>query len=108
MKKTVRQKVRNRMPASLQKNAENHWLVAGELDFDSVMALWPQLRSAVSSGAQVQLSLEDVVSSNSAAMALLLEAKQLAKSSGGELHVSDVPTALMDLLRLSNADSLLN
>ncbi len=45
--------------------------------------------------------------SNSAALALLVEAVQEAGRAGHELRLSDIPAGLADLARLSNAEGLI-
>lgn len=95
------------MSASLRNTGPDQWMLEGVLDFKSVPKVWPQLKKAVSVSRSSSLSLAEVSSSNSAAMAMLLEACQAAKAANGELILSDIPEALLDLLRLSNAEELL-
>lgn len=93
--------------ASLSVPAAGRVELSGELDFSSVPQIWPQLRQLIEQEPQLELSLAEVSSSNSAALALLLEAVQTAGSADKSLRLRDIPSDLMDLAVLSNLDELL-
>ena len=85
----------------------NRLTLSGTLDFASVPELWPQLQQQLAGGSDIELSLAGVSSSNSAALALLLEALDEAGKRGVKLRIADLPQGLSDLANLSNALELL-
>ncbi len=93
--------------ASLSEPAQGRVELSGELDFSSVPKIWPQLQRLIQQEPQLELSLAEVSSSNSAALALLLEAVQAAGSVNKSLVLQDLPADLMDLAVLSNLDDIL-
>ena len=80
--------------------------LSGELDFSGVATLWPQLSQLIGSE-PLEVSLEGVTGANSAALALLLEARQLADERGVRLQFRGIQQDLKDLAGLSNALSLI-
>ena len=58
-------------------------------------------------GGQLKLSLERVTHANSAALALLLQGLDLARSSDCELSYIRLPDTLVSLAEMSNVDALL-
>ena len=94
--------------ASLKTAGVGRWEISGTLDFSTVPAIWPQLQQAIRAHEQLEISLQGVVSSNSAALALLLEAQDFAMAGGTSLHFSDLPRGMTDLAALSNALPLLS
>jgi len=94
--------------ASLQVVGEGHASLDGVLDFDSVPRVWPALSGLIAQQAQLEVSLAGVASSNSAALALLLEALEFAKSHGCALRFTHLPQGLADLAGLSNVSGLLD
>lgn len=94
--------------ASLSSEGDGKAQLAGVLDFSSVPQIWPDLQRLIEREPQLELSLAGVTSSNSAALALLLEAVQLSHASQGKLVLRDIPTDLTDLAGLSNLAPLLD
>lgn len=84
-------------------------VLSGDLDFDAVASLWPQLAARIQAhaGATLSLSLRDVGAANSAALALLLEAQQLARQQRMQLTIEALPQGVLDLAQLSNAVDLI-
>jgi phospholipid transport system transporter-binding protein len=93
--------------AALVRQDADHLRIEGVLDFASVPALWDELRPLIGQAGETELSLAGVDASNSAGLALLVEAVQLARASGHELRLADLPAGLVDLARLSDAGPLL-
>jgi phospholipid transport system transporter-binding protein len=93
--------------ATLQSNGNGSLALAGVLDFSSVPAVWPQLQQQIAAGKALELSLSGVISANSAALAMLLEARHQAAEQGIGLRFTGLPQGLVDLATLSNADGLL-
>jgi phospholipid transport system transporter-binding protein len=93
--------------AQLSDNGAGEAVLSGTLDFSSVPVLWPELQRLIARESRIELSLADVASSNSAGLALLLEAVQKASADAHELRLKDVPRGLLDLARLSNLAGVL-
>lgn len=93
--------------ASLQLAAGGVAGLSGTLDFSSVPLLWPELARLIDESGTLELSLKDVDSANSAALALLLEGAEHAGRMGHTIRFSDMPQGLVDLANLSNVAELL-
>ena len=79
----------------------------GPLDFTTVPTLWPEIQAWLARNTTAVLSLGAVTATNSAALALLLEAIGYAKEQAVTFTINDIPTDLLDLARLSNVDKML-
>jgi phospholipid transport system transporter-binding protein len=93
--------------ARLSEDGEGKATLSGTLDFSSVPILWPGLQRLIGRESRLELSLAEVVSSNSAGLALLLEAVQQAAADAHEIRLADIPQGLLDLARLSNLTDVL-
>lgn len=93
--------------AALKEAGKGRWRLSGELDFTSVPQVWPLLDRALRDRAAVNLDLDGVERTNSAGLVMLLEALDVARESGCQLHFDAVPAELLDLARMSNCESLL-
>ena len=91
---------------SLDATGSNHWTFKGELDFSTVPDAWKLLHPLLRGGDSVTLSLAGVSRSNSAALALLLQAVDVARQSGARLRLEDLPEELASLAHMSNLDLL--
>lgn len=94
--------------ATLSPQGDGRWTLAGSLDFATVPGAWSQLEKLLRAGGPVTLSLGGVTQANSAALALLLEARDLARRSGSALRLVEVPAELLDLARMSQCETLLD
>lgn len=83
------------------------WQLQGGLTFATVPGYWQQLRPLLQKDVPVQISLSQVSECDSAALALLLEARQIAKESGCALSITGIPDDLLALSKLSNCAHLL-
>jgi phospholipid transport system transporter-binding protein len=93
--------------ASLSAAGDGRWRLAGDLDFTTVPDVWDQLAPMVEQRHELSLSLQGVGRTNSAALALLIEALDHARRHGCKLQFSDLPADLLDLARMSRCDTLL-
>jgi phospholipid transport system transporter-binding protein len=93
--------------ARLEPAADGHWRLAGALDFGSVPGVWPDLEKVLGEQRSVALSLAGVEQANSAGLVMLLEAIEVARRSGCELVLSDVPSDLRALARMSSCEDLI-
>ena len=85
-----------------------HWVIDGDLDFASVPLVWREMRPLITPGGQVKISLDRVKHSNSAALALLLQGKDLARTVGCELSYVRLPERLVALAEMSNITAALD
>jgi len=81
--------------------------LSGALNFSSTPDIWLQLKALLEQGGVEQISLSGVESSNSAALAMLIEAKAMAKRLDRSLQITDLPEGLRDLANISNALELI-
>jgi len=93
--------------AQLQAGTGGRLELSGVLDFASVPAVWRELQQQIDTQDQLEMSLSGVTSANSAALALLLEARHRAGQRGTVIHFTGVPRGLADLAALCNALELL-
>lgn len=94
------------MAATLTSDGNGRWSISGELDFVTVPGLWAQLAPQLGSGDWV-LDLSPVQRSNSAGLALLLEAEAATRSRGGRMRVEGLPEGLAQLGQMSGLRELL-
>jgi phospholipid transport system transporter-binding protein len=93
--------------AELVELGEGRFGVSGVLDFATVGGLLSQGLAAFGGNPRVELDLQGVTRSNSAALALLLEWLDLGRSQGFELHFVNLPESLLAIARMSNVEDLL-
>ncbi len=75
--------------------------LSGVVDFDTVPVLYDQLIAWLPKAAYVTISLQDVESCNSAALAMIVELKADALRLGTSVSFAHVPKELEDLAHLS-------
>lgn len=95
------------MNATLDQGSDGVWRIAGTLDFDSVPALYRHTDALLAAG-PVELDLAGVERANSAGVALLLEWRRQAHRRGVELHLRELPAAVLQLARLSGVEGLVS
>lgn len=92
---------------TLNRSAPGRWALQGTLDFASVPTIWPSIAELIRSNATVGLSLSAIDQANSAGLAMLVEAQDLARQTGCRLELADVPRDLLDLASMSQCDALI-
>ena len=87
----------------------NQLALAGEVDFDNVVALLSEGESWLKSSATSEcvLDLAQVVYSNSAGIALIMGLHRRARAVGKHLALEHVPANLVSMARLGGLDWLL-
>lgn len=95
------------MSATLQQGGDGVWRIAGALDFESVPALYTHTDALLAAG-PIELDLAGVERANSAGVALLLEWRRQAHRRGVELHLRELPTQVLQIARLSDAEALVS
>ncbi len=87
--------------AALTPVDERNATLSGVVDFDTVPALYDQLITWLPKALDVTISLQDVESCNSAALAMIVELKADALKMGTSVSFIHVPKELEDLAHLS-------
>lgn len=82
-------------------------LVAGELNFNSVMLIWQQSLPLLKSLAAWSFDFSAVTSTNSAALALLLEWRKLALSQQKTASFHHLSEQLVSLAKVAGVDTIL-
>jgi phospholipid transport system transporter-binding protein len=82
-------------------------VLEGTLGFSTVTALLPIGTQAISAGEAQVIDLAQVGGVDSAGLALLIEWLSVARAAGRTLRYERVPTAMLQLARLSDVESLL-
>ena len=80
---------------------EHNATLSGVVDFDTVPALYDQLIAWLPKATDVTISLQDVESCNSAALAMIVELKADALKMGTSVSFAHVQKELEDLAHLS-------
>lgn len=93
--------------ATLAPDGDGRWVLGGTLDFATVPDIWPQLERELKTVRALEISLARVERSNSAALAMLVEARDLARERGVRLSLVDLPAGLLELAQISSAESLI-
>lgn len=93
--------------ATLTPDGDGRWALGGVLDFTTVPRVWPALERELKAGGELVVSLAGVSRANSAALAMLVEARDLARRSRCALTLANLPADLLDLARMSRCDRLL-
>jgi len=95
------------MNASLTKIADQRYTLSGELSFESVPALSSSILPILQEHAALDISLDQVVRSDSAGVAMLVEWLRLAKKQNKSLRFLDIPEQMLSIVRVSGLDSIL-
>ena len=91
------------MLPKLNKQDSNKYAIEGELNMQTVPAISKQLVELIPAiaGDKIVLDLESVSRSDSAGVALLVEAMQLAKKANLSLHFTNLPQQMSEIAKLS-------
>lgn len=91
------------MQAEINKQESGIYAIDGELNMQTVPAVSKQLLELMRQieGESLTLDLSSVSRSDSAGVALMVEAMQLAKSANLSLHLSNLPQQMKDIAGVS-------
>jgi len=89
-------------------NGARQFRVNGVLDFDSVPGLYRESLARFADGGDIVLDLSGVTRANSAALALLIEWRRLARRPGRTITIRNAPASLRNLARVSELESVLS
>ena len=97
------------MSTTIIKQASGHYAIDGELNMQTVPDVATQLHELVNQidGKNITLDLASVSRSESAGVALLVEAMQLAKSADLSLDFANLPPQMKDIADVSGLLELL-
>jgi len=100
---TKTQTIKNKMQVSIRQQEQGLYVIEGELNMQTVPAVSKQLLEFMSSVTEkaFTLDLKLVSRSDSAGVALLVEAMQLAKTAGLNLSFSHLPQQMQDIAGVS-------
>lgn len=93
--------------ATLSAQGRGSWAIEGVLNFDTVADIWPEIETLIADSDVLELTLAAVSQTNSAGVALLLEARDRARRGRCRLRIRDVPSDLLDLARMSRCEGLI-
>lgn len=94
--------------ASINLSDENHINVKGVLNFDTVPALMKQAEQLLSKLDNARVSFTEVVDSNSAGLALLLEMARFMKVKNKSINFHDLPEQVQVMAHAYGIDAELN
>lgn len=80
----------------------------GEMNFDTVPAVFAQSKVLFAGGDTVTVDLADVTAANSAGLGLLLEWLGQARRNGRQIRLLNVPAGIMAVAKTCDLDGLLN
>ncbi|MGQ7842989.1 STAS domain-containing protein [Granulosicoccus sp. 3-233] len=82
-------------------------LITGVLDFTTASQALDNLGELVASNAQLQLDFSQVGRCNSAALALLIELRAIARQQGHQVSFTDVPDGIRQLAKVCQVDDFI-
>ena len=94
--------------AALVDNGAGHWLLQGELDFESVPAVLQHAGARMLGNGRLEVDLRDVTRADSAGLALLVEWLRESESAGNEIVFVNVPDQLLSIARVCGLEEILS
>jgi phospholipid transport system transporter-binding protein len=87
-------------------NQDNTLVLAGELNFTTVVSLWKASLPLLEKQTALRFDFSRVTSSNSAGVALMLEWIKYAKHVGKPIQFCDVPAKLLSIIVVSGIENM--
>jgi len=95
--------------ASLEKISETDFILNGDLIFSNTAKIYKENLSIFNNAsAQLNISLAGVKHVDSSGLALIVEWFRITKKNQQHLKITNMPTQMRDLAKLSSIDELLN
>ena len=91
----------------IRSGAEGRLDVLGELSFETVPGLWTASQSLFPQQEEIRIDLKDVVRSDSAGLALMVEWMRAAKRDGKPIQFLNMPAQMLAIARVSSLDQVL-
>ncbi len=95
------------MAATLQDRGGGEFAIEGDLDFQSVAALWQQARRSFRQQPALRIDLAGVNHSDSSGVALLVDWLRQARERGQDLQFVNIPAQMQAIVRVAGLDGLL-
>lgn len=95
------------MSARLERRGGGEFAVRGELDFDSVAALWQESEKLFREELPQCIDLAEVSRSNSAGVALLVDWLRQARRRDRKLRFVNVPSQMVSIIEVADLDTVL-
>jgi len=86
---------------------KNRLVVSGELNFETIVALWKQSLPLLARYPRIDIDLSKVTASNSAGLALLLEWLKYGKRQNKVVTFSEMPAQLRSIASVAGVDLML-
>ena len=93
--------------ASIEVGKNGRLEIHGDLNFDSVPALWQSCCVTFAEHDQLNIDLSEVVRSDSAGLALLVECLKQAHQTGKTVRFYNIPAQMLAIARVSSLDKVL-
>ena len=94
--------------AVLSETGVGHWLLQGELDFESVPAVLQHAGARMLGNGRLEVDLRDVTRADSAGLALLVEWLRESASAGNDIVFVNVPDQLLSIARVCGLEDILS
>ena len=94
-------------PATITRDDDSRLVIAGDLSFASVPALWEQWLSMRTDEDLVDVDLSQVERSDSAGLALLVACLRKARETGKSVRFFNIPAQMLAMARVSGLDQIL-
>jgi phospholipid transport system transporter-binding protein len=92
----------------LLKNSAGGFKLRGEMNFDTVPAVFAQSKVLFAADESVDIDLAEVSAANSAGLGLLLEWLKQAHKTGRAVRLHNIPSGIMAIAKTCDLDGLLN
>ena len=86
---------------------DNRCVISGVVDFTTAKEALERIGAMVRSSDQLQVSFAKATRCNSAALALMIELKAIARGAGHQVSFSEVPEGLGQLAKVCQVDSFI-
>ena len=95
------------MTARLEHHGSGQFAICGELDFQSVAALWRASGELFAAAVPLSVDLREVNRSDSSGVALLVDWLRQAREQGRELRFVNIPSQMRAIIQVADLDELL-
>ena len=90
----------NNSAANLEQIADGEFKITGDLDFQTVPAVWQKSTALFEECSSIHIDLSDVIRSNSAGLALLIQWMRYARSRDKTISFHHLPVQMQEIARV--------
>jgi len=90
--------------ASLEQLADGEFKITGNLDFQTVPAIWQKSNAIFAGCSSIKIDLSGIDSSNSAGLALLVQWMRYARSRNISISFQHLPIQMQEIARVCGID----